>query len=684
MTPGDRALFERARAAAAAGRLAEALDAADALCASVPEDPQAAKLRALLLTQAGHADATAAWQRVAALAPRDAEAHFQLGNAAGDRGDFSAAVAHLEAARALLPVHPLLLNNLGLALEATGRLPEAIERFGEALKADPRAAASVRPSLARVLFRAGRYADALPQLDALLAGAPRPDPAWRAARAACLAALGRDDEALDAYRSALAADRQAAAVWHDLVRFLLARGRIEDADVALTEASDALPDDTLILSLLVASRQRRADWREVAPLRERLIARVRDPDWTGTASGYDFATLCDEPALQRRVAQRYAASEAPGAHASARLPAADAQRRVRLGFVSSDYRDHPVGRLVVALLARLDRGAFELVAYSTGASDDTLGARIASAVDRFAVLPRRDAAAAARTIRADAIDVLFDLNGFSGGEALRLFATRPAPLQINFLGYTGTLGSTAYDAIVTDTFCIAPDDARHYVERPLYVEPCYLPSDPARAAAPPTTRAAYGLPEDATVLHAGGALYKVSPELFAAWLALLRDVPDSVLWLRDAGAQTTRRLAASARAQGIAPERLRFAPSESVAQYLARFALADLLLDTWPFGSHTTLNDALFMGVPAVTIAGRSFAGRASASQLRAAGQPDLAAADLAGYVALARSLALDRDRLQAARAALRDVRRTPLFAADAYAARFADAVMAAWRSARR
>jgi protein O-GlcNAc transferase len=452
----------------------------------------------------------------------------------------------------------------------------------------------------------------------------------------------------------------------------------------LTRAHDALPDDTLVSSLLVVSRQRRGVWEGAAVLRDDMTARIASDPWTGNASGYDFTAVCDDPALQRRVAERYAASEVDNVSAVSRDrrdPPARAPSRLRLGFVSSDYRDHPVGRLVVALFERMDRGAFEVVAYSTGVSADPLGARIEAAVDRFTALPRHAPDESAQRIRDDEIDVLFDLNGFSGGEALRIFARRPASLQVNFLGYTGSLGTDVYDAVVADLFCIPPDASQHYVERPLYVEPCYLPSDPARAPDATPRRAQYDLPDDAVVLYAGGPLYKVTPELVEAWLSILRDVPASLLWLRDPGRATRTRVEAHARARGLDPGRVRFAPDEPLGRYLARFGLADAMLDTWPFGSHTTVNDALFMGTPVVTRTGRSFASRASTSQLRAAGRGDLAADSLVGYVDIVRRLASDPARRADVRASLADVRRTPLFDADRYAASFAEAITQAWKT---
>jgi len=353
-----------------------------------------------------------------------------------------------------------------------------------------------------------------------------------------------------------------------------------------------------------------------------------------------------------------------------------------LGFVSSDYNNHPVARLVIGLFERLDRRRFEVVAYSTSAHpSDRFGERIEKAVDRYRRLDRRDQDASLRTLHTDNIDVLFDLNGFSGGEAIRLFAQRPAPVQINFLGYSGTLGSDAYDFIVTDRYCAPPEEQTAYAERIVYVDPCYMPSDPLRAnAIQSPTRVEYGLPEDGLVFCAFAAVYKILPELFDRWMALLRDVRGSVLWLRHIPADRIGRLREAAVARGVDGARLLSAPGEGIDRYLARFALADLFLDSFPFGSHTTVNDALFAGLPVITVAGKSFASRASASQLRAADQSDMIADSLDEYVNIARALAHDPDRLAHSRRALRAARaQLPLFDMDAYARAFERAIIGAY-----
>jgi predicted O-linked N-acetylglucosamine transferase (SPINDLY family) len=322
-------------------------------------------------------------------------------------------------------------------------------------------------------------------------------------------------------------------------------------------------------------------------------------------------------------------------------------------------------------------------AYATGKeTKDDVRQRVMDAVDGFRAFPVIDFFEIADTMRADGIDVAFDLTGFTAGPVLNVLQLRPAPVQILFLGYTGTVASPAIDWMITDPYCVPPDAASHLVERPLYIEPCYLPNDAARTVSEDVlTRATYGLPADATVFGSMTAAYKIMPEHFDAMLDILIGVPGSVLWMRDQSSTVVRRFELAAEARGVAASRLIFAPNESVPRYLKRFPLADLFLDTMPFGSHTTVNDALFSGLPVLAWAGRSFASRASASQVIAAGLPELVVMSRDEYVTRGITLGNDRPQLAAMAAKLRATRDTlPLFDLDRYTRAFEAAVERAWR----
>ena len=671
--------LDDARRALQEGRRSDALAIVDALATRPLRDVHAARTYAMFCSELGHAGIERAWRQLLELAPGDPEAHYALGSAAGDRGDFAAAAEHFRTALVRAPGHPQLTASLGLALEESGNLEEAEACFRRALSGLRAPPYPLLANLARILFRQHRYGDALSLFETLAAKFGIAEPLLNAAHAVCLAHAGRDDEAESAFRRALAQDASAPGIARDHAAFLMRRERYADAAVVLEQASAGDGQDLLATSMLLACRLHLADWHDVGALRTRVIDRVA-AGLIGPADvvpGYDFLAVCDDPLLQRAAAQSWARGEAPEVVPSPPNARKD-PARLRLGFVSSDFGNHPVGRLVVGLLERIDRTRFDVFAYATAReTGGEFRARIERNVNRYRLLDRGDPDGCARALRADALDVLVDLNGFSGGEAIRFFARRPAPVQINFLGYTGTLGTSAYDFIIVDRYCAPRECQDAFAERMLYVDPCYLPSVPARApqiAAP--SRTEYGLSDDAFVFCAFAAAYKILPDLFDCWMQLLRDVQGSVLWLRHLPPDRIARLRGEALRRGVDDARLIVAPADSVARYLARFGLADLMLDSAPFGSHTTVNDALFAGLPVVTIAGQSFAGRASASQLHAAGFPELIARDADDYTSIARSLARDRERLTQITQRLRESgRHSPLFDMSAYARAFESAI---------
>jgi protein O-GlcNAc transferase len=673
------------RDALARGDSAEALRIAQAHATAEPADVDAARRYATLCSQLGNADAERAWRSVLVLAEGDPEAHYMLGNLEGDRNNFEAAADHFRAALLRAPTHPQIRASLGLALDELGDLREAEACFRQAFDSVAEPPYPLTAALARNLFRQRRFVEALRYFDILARKFDIVDANLNAAYAVCLSSAGREDEADTMFRRAIERDHAPPGIARDYAAFLMRRERYADAMRILEQAHVRSDSDLLASSMLLVCRLQLADWRDIGGLRTTIT--------DGAARGltavddivpaYDFLAVCDDPLLQRTVAQRWANAEA-----SDIAPPSPARSwkgdKLRLGFVSSDYNNHPVGRLVVGLFERLDRRRFEIAAYATAEKgNDRFGARIESAVDRYRMLDRRDPVASARTLANDAIDVLFDLNGFSGGEAVRIFAHRPAPVQINFLGYTGTLGSSAYDFIVTDRHCVPPEQQAAFTERLLYVDPCYLPSDPQRQVATSiSSRSDYALPSRAFVFAAFAAVYKIVPEMFDCWMTLLRDVPDSVLWLRHLPSDRLERLRGEAARRGVDGARLFSAQGENIDRYLARFALADLLLDSAPFGSHTTVNDALYTGLPVVTIVGASFASRASASQVRAIGLPEMIADSRDRYVEIARTLATDPARLAQIKRLLADARsRSSLFDMAAYTRAFEAAVVQAYES---
>jgi protein O-GlcNAc transferase len=616
--------------------------------------------------------------------PADPEALFHLGNLARRQGAFDDAIRHFEQALALAPDSAVILNNLGLTLAAVGRQREAEARFRAAHALAPD---SFEPlaNLAQNLFKQGHFDAALPFFDRLVTRFDISSASLWANRAECQANAGDLDGARRSLQDGLARAPASPGLLRDLGFHEIQRRNFAAAADAFERVQAIEPNSVLAGSALLVCRQYIADWRDFDRLRAMQIKAAAHIDDSGAQSivPFTFLTICDDPALQRKAAASWMRRKVLP---SAARPAKRAARPLHLCFLAADlFAAHPVVRLIVELLERLDRKHFHVAFYALGArADDGTRQRLQQSVDTLVEVSGHDADALAERIRNDAIDVLFDLDGLTGRTLVDLFARRPAALQVNFLGYTGTMGTAAYDRIIADRHCLPESDAVHYTEKPLYIEPCYMPSDSRRVLDPaPVSRAQYGLPEDATVLCAFANTYKILPGMFAAWMALLAARPATVLWLRSAGDAANARLRAEAKRHGVDGARLCFAKPDPVPRYLSRFRLADLFLDTTPFGAHTTVNDALWAGLPVLTVDGSGFAGRASASQVHAAGLSDLVAKDLADYGRIANRLlgapALLADVAHRLRTAGRD---SPLFDGAQYAARFGDAILAAWEDA--
>jgi predicted O-linked N-acetylglucosamine transferase (SPINDLY family) len=353
--------------------------------------------------------------------------------------------------------------------------------------------------------------------------------------------------------------------------------------------------------------------------------------------------------------------------------------RIRVGYVSANFRAHAGAFLVVGLIEQHDRREFEIVGYSANPDDGSeTRARLASAFDRFVDISRISNRDAARLVRDDAIDILVDIDGYQKGARTAIFACRPAPIQVNYLGVAGTTGADFIDYIIVDPFVVPASQQLFFSERLVHLPDCYQCNDDKRAISERTpSRAECGLPEEGFVFCCFNNAYKLTPDLFNIWMRLLAAVPGSVLWLLDHNPWAQANLAREAAARGVAPERIVFAPRLLPPDHLARHRLADLFLDTLPYNAHTTASDALWVGLLVVTCAGETFVSRVAGSLLWAIGLPELVTASLEEYETLALRLARDGDLLAGLRARLARNKWThPLFDTE----RFAHNIEAAYR----
>jgi predicted O-linked N-acetylglucosamine transferase (SPINDLY family) len=441
-------------------------------------------------------------------------------------------------------------------------------------------------------------------------------------------------------------------------------------EVALRECLELMPEQRDVIEQYVAMRMGQCEW-PVMGGSERLQRKTL----MNGISPLSASAYADDPILHMATAARFVeqAVADPDQNPYDRRDAAiDLDgRRLRVGYVSSDLRDHAIGYLMAELFELHDRGRVEVFAYYCGRPDDgALNQRIRAAVEHWVDIREMSDEAAAARICADGIDILVDVNGHTRDARSALFARRPAPIIVNWLGYPGTMGTPYHHYIIADDYIIPPGSERFYFEMVLRL-PCYQPNDRKRAVAEPRpTRADYGLPQDAFVFCSFNGSQKLTRFAYLRWLEVLRAVPNGVLWLLDPLPDTFQRLQDFAEQHGVARERLISAPKIANPHHLARYPLADLFLDSFPYGAHTTASDALWMGVPVLTMSGGSFASRVCGSLVRAAGLPELICESPEAFVRRAVELAREPATVAALKAKLEMNRPTcALFDMEALAA---------------
>lgn len=667
-----REAFGRAFAHERAGRKAEARAIYAEILAAVPDHPGALlKLAdqeidggspetaralldsALMAAEAQHLPAEDIWfayarlsflngdrraareacERAVALAP-DALAPLRLlASIALDAGDPAGAVVWCRRARARHPRDIGVLHVLGQALKALWAIP---------------AAYSVLMECAAI---AGDDPGVLTTLGAV-----------------CLDG-GNADEARRHLERAIAAGGENARMYDNLGIAYRECGDYERALDAFEKAVTADPSLTPALANLVHTRRYLWAWDGLDAYEQRLIATLDAPGADPRWSPYIALACALTPAQELAVARRWSRAVLPVP--AAPRPAKPRGDRLRVGYLSSDFREHPTGRLMAGLFEECDRSRFDIYAYSYGVEDgSTIQRRIRAAFgSSWRDIRSLSDTDAARIIRDDGIDLLIDRKGHTRGGRLGILATRPAPVQLHYMSFPGTLGFDAIDGIIADDVVIPAGFEAYYHERIWRLPRCYFVNDGRRALPEAASRFDAGLPDDALVLACLNQSYKLTPSVFAIWMDVMARSKRTVLWLLSAGTRAQSNLLAHAERAGVDPARVIFAPHLAQDEHIARLRCADLALDTLPYGSHTTACDALWAGVPMLTCPGLTFASRVGASLLHTAGLPGLIATSLSDYGARLTDLVSAPDSLAEYRGFLERTRNAnPLFDTPGFA----------------
>ena len=643
------------------GRMA---DAADFLGQAVGVNGKVAPVLTnwgVALRALGRADeALAAYDRALVLDPRDASTYYNRANALKDLLRYDEALAAFGGALERNPRHSNAFYNRGVVLQTLGRSTEALADFDAALRLNPRHVEAYYNRGAS-LRELRRFAEALGSYEHAIALKPDHGDAYLN-RGNTLKDLGRFADAVASYDRAIAFKPgdigviyNRALVLRQLNRFVPARDGF--AQVLALDPSHA---EAAAQQFLLAGEI--CDWDMRVAMREKLGALIR-----AGAAVPPFAVLAalDDSEMQSRAAvqysaQRFAPRQSRGAKARPKKGG-----RLRIGYVSADYRTHPTAFLLIDLLERHDRSRFELVGLSLAPSDGSpMRTRCEKAFDRFIDVTAMSDDQAAEVIAREDIAIAVDLGAYTQHARPGILVTRPAPLAVNYLGFPGTMGAPHIDYILADAHVIPESNRRHFTESIAYLPGSYQPPDATRvAAATVPSRAEMGLPEQAFVFCCFNNSYKFTPELFDVWMRCLQAVPASVLWMFANNDLARAHLRAQAQARGIDQARLVFAGHIPHDAHLARLPLADLFLDTAPYNAHTTASDALWAGVPVITCSGESFPARVAGSLLRAVELPQLEAASLPEYEQMALALANHPAKLRSLRDHLLSGRdRLPLF----------------------
>lgn len=618
-------------------------------------------------------EAEAALRQSLILQPELAAAYCNLGGVLNAQSRYQEAADACRAALARQSDLAPAWNNLAVALLKLKQPAEAEAAARKAIQLAPRFA-DAWGNLACALYELRQYPAALSSVGEALAIDGRLVESWTLA-SVIQNALYQYPAAEAAARKAIELAPASVETRSALARALLAQKRHADAVVAIQRVLQIDPAADFMQGSLLHARMHVCDWQGYAESVQTLRERIE----TGALAATPFPVLAliDDPSVQYRAAATYAAKIFPARNELGPCPPWPAHARIRIGYFSADFHNHATAYLMAELFELHDKSRFELIAFSFGPPhEDAMRRRLAAAFDRFVEVRDKTDIEIARLARELEIDIAVDLKGYTEDSRAGIFAYRAAPVQVSYIGYPGTLGADYMDYIVADATVIPPEALAAYSEKVICLPDSYQVNDRQRQVSSRIfSRAELGLPDQGLVFCCFNSTYKITPTVFALWMTILTQVPDSVLWLLEDEPTARRNLTQAAAAAGVAATRLVFAQRMSAEEHLARHACADLFLDTAPYNAHTTTSDALWTGLPVLTHPGKSFASRVAASLVRAAGLPEMVVESDVVYVERAVMLARDPEQLSALRQRLLAQREAlPLFDAARFTRHLEDA----------
>ena len=593
-------------------------------------------------------DAVESYDKAIALAPGYGDAFINRGNALRDLERFEEALVSCDRAIELNPGSADAFNKRGSVLIELKRFSDALASFDRAIALKPTCYEAFN-NRGVVLGEFIRFDEAVESYDQAIALKPNYAEALNN-RGVALSELKRFDEALTSYDRAIALKPDDVEAFNNRGHALADLKRYDEAVASYDRAIAIKPDLDYVKGLRIYAEMHACHWAHFDEECAALNAAVE----RGSAASLPFQLLATPASAedQLKCAKRYICDQFPASAAPLWKGERYSHDRIRVAYLSSDLRDHAVAQLAVGLFEQHDKSRFETIAISLGpAHDSEMRRRLKRSFDRFIDVGSISDQAVAEDMRRFEIDIAVDLNGFTQGSRINILAKRPAPIQVSYLGYPGTMGASYVDYLIADRV-VVPDDRHHaFSEKVVCLPDSYQVNDANRRIAAITpSRSDAGLPDGGFVFCCFNSNFKITPDVFDVWMRLLREVGGSVLWLLEGNSSAPDNLRREAGLRGVAAERLIFAPHIKTDEHLARHRLADLFLDTLYYNAHTTASDALWAGLPVMTCLGATFAGRVAGSLLTAIGLPELITHSLDDYEALALKLARDPGLLAALR----------------------------------
>ena len=607
-----------------------------------------------------HDEAVKSFNRAIAIKPDYAEAYNNLGTALKDLGQLDDAINAYEKALTIYTDSTDSYNNLGIVLKKLGRLDDAILSYEKALAINPDDA-DTHNNLGIALGALERLDDAINSYEKALAINPNYAEAFNNL-GIILMKLNRLDDAYKSNEKALALKSNFAEGYGVQGRILTELKKLDEALVSFNRVRDINPDLAYNLGTILNTKMNLCNWDNLESLLSELTNKINNNE--KVIVPFDLLGLIDDPELQRKASEIYAHEEFPKTDSLPNIGLYPKHNKIRIGYFSADFKLHPVATLTAELYERHDRSQFEIHAFSFGPdTKDEMNLRIKAGVDHFHDVREMSDKDVVILTRSFEIDIAIDLGGYTGDSRTGIFAMLTAPIQISYIGYLGTMGAKYYDYLVADQIMIPKENQKHYTEKIAYL-PSYQVNDSKDSPPDITfTRMDLGLPEEGFVFCCFNNTYKITPTTFDSWARILKVVKDSVLLIFADNKSAKANLTKEITLRGVDPKRLIFADSLPRPEYLARYRVADLFLDTSPYNAGTTASDALRMGLPVLTCIGKSYPSRMAASIITAINLPELITTSQKKYELLAIELATDPEKLKIIKAKLlNNLATAPLF----------------------